>query len=240
MGSPIEQFTVEKLIPLQLGNTDLSFTNSALAMTVAVLLISALLVLSVRRRAMIPGRWQSVAEILYEFVASTVRDSAGTAGLKYFPFVFSLFLFLLFGNILGVIPFSFTFTSHIILTFALAAVVFVGVTILGFALHGFHYLRMFFPEGSPPLAAVILVPVELISYLSRPFSLAMRLSINMTVGHVMLWLFGSFIVAMGVFGILPMAFLGALTVLEMFVALLQAFVFTILTCVYLNDAIHMH
>ena len=240
MGSPIEQFTIQRLIHLQLGGLDLSFTNSALCMLIAVVLSVALLTLSVRKRALVPGRWQSVSELLYEFTAGTIRESAGTDGLKYFPFIFTLFLFLIFGNAIGIIPFSFTFTSHIIVTFALAVVVFIGVTILGFAIHGLHYFRMFLPDGSPIAAAPLLILVEFVSYLSRPFSLAMRLAINMTVGHIILYLCGSFMVLLGLLGVFPGLFLAALIVLEMFVALLQAYVFTMLTCVYLSDALHMH
>jgi len=194
----------------------------------------------VRGRALVPGRWQSMAEVFYEFVANMIRDNVGSEGRKYFPFIFSLFMFVLFGNLLGLVPYSFTYTSHIIVNFGLAATVFIGVTIIGFSRHGTHYLRMFFPHGAPILTAPILIPIELISYLSRPFSLAVRLFANMTVGHIMLKVMGGFVVALGVLGVLPFAFLGAITVLEFGIALLQAYVFTILCCIYLNDAIHMH
>jgi len=177
---------------------------------------------------------------MYEFVANMIRDNVGSEGRKYFPFIFSLFMFVLFGNLLGMVPYTFTFTSHIIVTFGLAIVIFIGVTIIGFARHGAGYLRMFFPHGAPLATAVILVPIELISYCSRPFSLAIRLFANMTVGHIILKVMAGFIIALGVFGIAPMAFLGGVTVLEFGIALLQAYVFTILTCIYLHDAIHMH
>ena len=236
----IEQFEIQKLVPLEIGGMNVSFTNSALFMVISVILITAFLTLSVRGRALVPGRWQSLAEVFYEFVANMIRDNVGTEGRKYFPFVFSLFMFVLFGNMLGMIPYAFTYTSHIIVTFGLAAVVFIGVTIIGFARHGTHYLRMFFPHGAPLATAIILVPIELISYLSRPFSLGVRLFANMTVGHIILKVMGGFVVALGVFGIVPMAFLGGVTVLEFGIALLQAYVFTILTCIYLHDAIHMH
>ena len=240
MANPVEQFKIEPLVPLQIGGVDVSFTNSSLWMVVAVILSTGFLTLSVSGRALIPGRWQSMAELLYEFVANMIRDNVGSEGRKYFPFVFSLFMFVLFGNLLGMIPYTFTYTSHIIVTFGLAIVIFLGVTIIGFARHGAGYLRMFFPHGAPLVTALILVPIELISYLSRPFSLAIRLFANMTVGHIILKVMAGFVIALGVFGIVPMAFLGGVTILEFGIALLQAYVFTILTCIYLHDAIHMH
>jgi len=240
VANPVEQFQIEPLVPLHIGGVNVSFTNSALLMVVSVALVTAFLTLSVRGRALVPGRWQSMAEVFYEFIGNMIRDNVGSEGRKFFPFIFSLFMFVLFGNLLGLVPYSFTYTSHIIVNFGLAATVFVGVTIIGFMRHGTHYLRMFFPHGAPILTAPILVPIELISYLSRPFSLAVRLFANMTVGHIMLKVMGGFVVALGVLGVLPFAFLGAITVLEFGIALLQAYVFTILCCIYLNDAIHMH
>jgi F-type H+-transporting ATPase subunit a len=240
LANPVEQFKIEPLIPLEIGGVNVSFTNSSLWMVVAVVLSTAFLTLSVSGRALVPGRWQSMAELMYEFVANMIRDNVGSEGRKYFPFIFSLFMFVLFGNLLGMVPYTFTFTSHIIVTFGLAIVIFIGVTIIGFARHGAGYLRMFFPHGAPLATAVILVPIELISYCSRPFSLAIRLFANMTVGHIILKVMAGFIIALGVFGIAPMAFLGGVTVLEFGIALLQAYVFTILTCIYLHDAIHMH
>jgi F-type H+-transporting ATPase subunit a len=207
---------------------------------VAVVLATAFLTLSVKGRALIPGRWQSMAELMYEFVANMIRDNVGSEGRKYFPFIFSLFMFVLFGNLIGMVPYTFTYTSHIIVTFGLAIVIFLGVTVIGFARHGAGYLRMFFPHGAPLATAIILVPIELISYCSRPFSLAIRLFANMTVGHIILKVMAGFIIALGIAGIAPMAFLGGVTVLEFGIALLQAYVFTILTCIYLHDAIHMH
>lgn len=244
MANPIEQFKIKPIIPLEIGGVDISFTNSGVMMVVSVVLITAFLTLSVRSRALVPGRWQSMAEVFYEFVAGMLRDNVGSEGRKYFPFIFSLFMFVLFGNVLGMVPGSFTYTSHVIVTFAMAAVVFIGVTFIGFAKHGTHFLRMFFPQGAPLATAIILVPIEIISYFSRPFSLAVRLFANMTVGHIILKVLGGFVVALGGFyvipGIVPFAFLGGITVLEFGIALLQAYVFTILSCIYLNDAIHMH
>lgn len=238
--NPVEQFKIEPLIPLEIGGVNISFTNSSLFMIVAIIAATFFLTLSVKGRALVPGRWQSMAELLYEFVANMIRDNVGSEGRKYFPFIFSLFMFVLFGNLIGMVPYTFTYTSHIIVTFGLAIVIFIAVTIIGFARHGTHYLRMFFPHGAPWPTAFILVPIELISYCSRPFSLAIRLFANMTVGHIILKVMGGFVVALGVFGILPMAFLGGVTVLEFGIALLQAYVFTVLTCIYLHDAIHMH
>lgn len=244
MESPVEQFKIQPWVPLHVGGVDISFTNSAGFMVAGVVLITALLTLSVRARALVPGRWQSVAEIFYEFVANMIRDNVGNEGRKYFPFIFTLFMFVLAGNLIGQVPYTFTYTSHIIVTFGMAAVVFVGVTIIGFLRHGPHYLRMFFPHGAPLATAVILVPIELISYLSRPFSLAIRLFANMTVGHIILKVMGGFVVSLGglfvALGVIPMAFLGGVTILEIGIACLQAYVFTILSCIYLNDAIHMH
>ena len=240
MANPVEQFKIEPIVPLEIGGVNVSFTNSSLWMVVAVVLVTAFLTLSVKSRALIPGRWQSMAELMYEFVANMIRDNVGSEGRRYFPFIFSLFMFVLFGNLLGMVPYTFTYTSHIIVTFGLAIVIFVGVTLIGFARHGTHYLRMFFPHGAPLATAIILVPIELISYCSRPFSLAIRLFANMTVGHIILKVMAGFVIMLGVYGIAPMAFLGGVTVLEFGIALLQAYVFTILTCIYLHDAIHMH
>ena len=224
-----------------MGQTDVSFTNSALFMTVTVVLITLFMVLGMRKHALVPGRWQSVAELAYEFVANLLRDTVGNEGRKYFPFVFSLFMFILFGNMLGMIPYSFTFTSHIIVTFALALVVFLGVTVLGFVKHGVHFFSFFVPPGVSVVLWPLMIPIELISYLSRPISLAVRLFANLTAGHTMLKVFAGFVVSLGIVGgILPLAFVVALTGLELLIAFLQAYVFTILTCFYINDSIHLH
>lgn len=240
MASPTEQFQIEKILHVDIGGLDLSFTNSSLFMVIAAAVASAVLFFGGSRGALVPGRLQSFAEMLYELVANMIRDNAGKEGLKYFPFIFTLFIFILFGNVIGIIPGTFTFTSHIIVTFALAFVVFLGVTVIGFARHGAGYLRMFFPHGAPLWTAVILVPVELISYLSRPISLSVRLFANMTVGHVLLKVIGGFVIALGIGGIVPFAFLIPLTMLELFIAVLQAYIFAILSCVYLHDALHLH
>ena len=247
MANPIEQFKIQPLVPLKVGALDISFTNSAAMMLLSVCLITLFLTLSVRSRALVPGRWQSMAEIFYEFIAGMLRENTGAEGRKYFPFVFSLFMFVLFGNVLGLLPIpviGFTYTSHVIVTFGMAAVVFVGVTVIGFARHGLHFLRMFFPHGAPLITALVLVPIEVISYLSRPISLSVRLFANMTAGHIILKIMGGFVVTLGAMyvipGALPFAFLVAVMVLEIGIAMLQAYVFTVLTCIYLHDAIHMH
>ena len=238
---PLEQFQIKTLIPLNLGDADVSFTNSALFMVIALTLITMFLVMGTRRRALVPGRWQSMAEMSYEFVANLIRDTVGSEGRKYFPLIFSLFMFILFGNLLGMVPYSFTFTSHIIVTFAMAIIVFVGVTILGFVRHGLHFLHFFVPPGVSPLLWPLMIPIEIISYLSRPISLSVRLFANLTAGHTMLKVFAGFVVSLGVIGgWLPLAFVVALTGLEFLIAFLQAYVFTILTCFYIKDALHMH
>ncbi|MBD21517.1 MAG: F0F1 ATP synthase subunit A [Rhodospirillaceae bacterium] len=239
--SPLAQFEIKTLIPLKLSDFDVSYTNSALFMSLTLVFVILFLVLGVRRRAIVPGRWQSMAEISYEFVANLLRDTVGNEGRKYFPFVFTLFMFILFGNMLGMIPYSFTFTSHIIVTFAMALIVFIGVTILGFLKHGVHFFSFFVPPGVSVVLWPLMIPIEIISYLSRPISLAVRLFANLTAGHTMLKVFAGFVVSLGVVGgLLPFAFVVALTGLELLIAFLQAYVFTILTCFYINDAIHLH
>ncbi|MCZ6590843.1 MAG: F0F1 ATP synthase subunit A [Alphaproteobacteria bacterium] len=244
MASPLEQFTIEPIFELKIGETDISFTNSSLWMAITALVLIVFMVVGTQRRAMVPGRWQSAVEYFYQVVADMVRDNVGTQGRPYFPFIFTLFTFILFGNLIGLIPGAFTFTSHLAVTFALAAFVFVGVTIIGLITHGFKFFSLFFPHGAPIVSAPILVPIEIISYFSRPISLSVRLFANMTVGHVLLKVIGGGVVGLGSFfiipGLLPFAFLVAITMLEVMIAVIQAYVFAILTCVYLNDALHLH
>ena len=239
--SPLEQFVIKRWIPIKFGTLDASFTNSAMFMAMAAMLVILLLTVSVRSRALIPGRLQSIAELAYEFVANMLRENVGDEGRRYFPFVFTLFMFILFCNLLGMVPYTFTPTSHIIVTFALAFVVFIGVTAIGFARHGLAFFKFFVPSGVPPALLPLLVLIEVISYLIRPVSLSVRLFANMMAGHTMLKVFAGFVVALGFLGgWAPLAFVVALTGLEIGIALLQAYVFTILTCLYLNDAIHLH
>lgn len=241
MPNPMHQFEIKRLINLEFIGLDASFTNSSLFMVIAIGGITFLTIWGMRGRALVPTRMQSVAEITYEFVANMVRDNVGSAGQKYFPFIFSLFMFVLFCNMLGMTPYSFTVTSHIIVTFALAAIVFIGVTIIGFAKHGLGFLKFFVPSGVPVALLPLLVVIEVISYLTRPISLSVRLFANMMAGHTMLKVFGAFVVGLGLIGgWAPLAFMVAFTGLEILVAFLQAYVFAILTCIYLNDALHMH
>ena len=240
MHNPMEQFEIKRLLDFKIGSLDASFTNSATWMVIAVILATTVFVYGMRQRALVPGKLQSVAELGYEFIAGMVRDNVGDEGKKYFPFILSLFIFILFCNILGLVPYSYTVTSQIVVTFAMAAVVFIGVTIIGVVRHGWHFLSFFAPKGVPLWLLFILVPIEVFSYLIRPISLSVRLFANMLAGHTMLKVFGGFVVAMGLLGgWAPLAFIVALTGLELLIAFLQAYVFAILTCLYLNDAIHL-
>lgn len=241
MADPLQQFTVYPVVPIKLGSVDASLTNAGIFMMLTVAAITVFMYLGMRDRARVPGRWQSMAELSYEFVAGMVKDNVGSAGRKYFPFIFSLFMFILFANLIGLIPYSFTFTSHIIVTFAMAVVVFLGVTVIGFAKHGLHFFSMFMPPGVPLWMAPLLIPIEMISYLSRPVSLAIRLFANMMAGHAMLKVFAAFVVPLGILGgWAPLSVAVALTGFEFLVAFLQAYVFTVLTCLYLNDSLHLH
>ena len=193
-----------------------------------------------KKNSLVPSRLQVISESVYSFIAQLLQDTVGNEGKKYFPFVFSIFMFVLVGNMIGMIPYSFTFTSHIIVTFALAAIVFVGVTILGFIKHKMHFFSFFVIPGLPIYMLPLLIPIEIISYLSRPISLSVRLFANMLAGHTLLKVFAGFVVSLGIAGILPLAFVVALTGLEILIAFLQAYVFAILTCLYINDALHLH
>ena len=239
--SPLEQFVIKPIIPLHIGNIDISFSQSALWMGISVVAATLLMTLSVRSKAMVPGRWQNVSEMLYEFIHSMVDDNLGHEGKKYFPFVFSVFMLVLMGNLLGMVPYSFTFTSHIIVTGALALAVFALATGVGIAHHGLHFFSLFLPKGLPWALAPLIVMIEVISYLSRPISLSVRLFANMVAGHTMLKVFAGFSVMMGVLlGVLPMVVNVALYGLEIMIAFIQAYVFAILTCIYLKDAIELH
>jgi F-type H+-transporting ATPase subunit a len=239
--SPLEQFAIKRLVEFHLGGLDVSITNSALFMLVAIVLITAFMTLGMRQHALVPGRWQSMVELSYEFVAKMVRENVGNEGMRYFPFVFTLFMFILFCNLIGLVPFTFTVTSHIIVTFIMAAVVFIGVTVIGIVRHGRHFLSLFVPAGVPIFLLPLIVVIEFLSYLTRPISLSVRLFANMMAGHTMLKVFAGFVVGLGIWlGWLPLAFIVALTALELVIAILQAYVFAILTCIYLNDAINLH
>jgi len=239
---PLEQFKIHNMSgPLfTIGGHSVAFTNSSLFMVASVVIASALLLAGSGKAAMVPGRIQATGELFYEFIANMIRDNVGSAGRKYFPFIFSLFVFTLFGNVMGLLPYGFAFTSHIAVTFFMAAVVFLAVTLIGLYKHGLKFFSLFFPHGAPLFTAPILIPIELVSYLSRPISLSVRLFANMTVGHVLLKVLAGFVVALGIFGVVPLVVLVAITALELLVAVLQAYIFTILCCIYLNDALHLH
>ena len=240
-GNPLAQFLIKPIIPINIAGYDLSFTNSSLFMMLTTFVILGFQYMAIHRGQIVPHRIQSLLEIFYDFIQTMVRDNLGAEGQKYFPYIFSLFLFILFGNLWGMVPYAFTFTSHIIVTFTLAMVVFVSITIIGLVKHGWRFFRLFFPEGVPLAIAPILVPIEVVAYLFRPATLAIRLFANMMAGHMVLKLFGGFTIAMGFFGFwAPFAFMIFFTAFEIFVAFLQAYVFTILTCIYLHDALHLH
>lgn len=239
MASPIEQFQVKPIIPV------INFTNSSLFMIGAAAVIVGGLLIAIRKKSLVPGRAQSVAEILHDFVANTLTDTTGREGMKFFPFVFSLFMFVLVANLLGMVPGFFTVTSQIVVTFALALLVIGTVIVYGFVAHGTHFLHLFVPSGVPGWLLPFISVIEIISFLSRPISLSLRLFANMLAGHIALKVFGGFVVSLGTAGIgiallspLPLIMAVGLTALEFLVAGLQAYVFTVLTCIYLNDALH--
>lgn len=240
---PIHQFAITDIISF--GEGGISFSNSSLFMVLTVGLICLYLLLSTAGRSIVPTRAQALSEMLYEFVANMVRDSAGTEGMKFFPLVFSLFMFVLVANLFGMFPFFFTVTSHIIVTFALAILVFLTVIIYGFWRNGPKFLKLFVPAGVPIYVLPIVVPIEVVSFLSRPISLSVRLFANILAGHITVKVFAGFVVSMGSLGflgwlgaLLPLAMTVAITALEFLVAALQAYVFAVLTSMYINDAIH--
>ncbi|HXV73508.1 MAG TPA: F0F1 ATP synthase subunit A [Sphingomonadales bacterium] len=237
--SPLSQFEVKPWLPIEIGGVDASFTNASFFMALVVATITLFIVGGMRRAAAVPGRWQSMVEMAYEFVASMLTDMVGKEARKYFPFVFTLFMFILVANLMGMIPGAFTVTSHIIVTFAFAALVFIGVTVIGFINHGLRFLKLFVPSGVPIGLALVLIPIELLSYMVRPVSLSVRLFANMMAGHTMLKVIAGFVVLLGGWGIFPLLGIVALTGLEVLIAVLQAYVFALLTCIYLNDAFHI-
>jgi len=237
--SPLTQFEVYPLLPLKFGAWDVSFTNASLWMMIVVAAITLLMFQGVRRRQLVPNRWQSTSEMLLEFVSGIVRENAGHAAMQYFPLIFTIFMFVLFCNVLGMIPLSFTVTSHIIVTFAMAAIIFLGVTLIGFIKHGTHFLSLFLPAGTPWWMMPLMIVIEMVSYMARPVSLSIRLAANMLAGHLLLKIVAGFVM-IGLLGIFPFAFLLIFTGFEIFIACLQAYIFTLLTCIYLNDALNLH
>lgn len=249
MAGPMEQFAITTLKPLMLGSYDASFTNSSLWMAVATLAIAAFLFIGTARPQIVPGRWQAAVEYLYDFVRGILDENVGPEGRRFAPLIFAIFIFVLVCNLLGLIPWvgAFTPTSHVSVTFGLALLVFVILCVVGFARHGLHFFSLFWPHGSGILLGSFVFVIEVLSFLSRPFTLAIRLFANMTAGHVLLKVFGTFVVALGsfgalpyVFGVLPLAVNVALSALEVLIAVVQAYVFALLASLYLNDAVNLH
>jgi F-type H+-transporting ATPase subunit a len=246
MADPIHQFEIHNIVTLgNIGGHEITFTNSALFMAITVVGIWALLMAGSSARAMVPGRLQSIAELSYEFVANIIQSTAGKEGMMFFPLVFTLFMFILVANVIGLVPYTFTVMSHIIITTALALLVFITVLVYGFYTNGLSFFRQFVPKGVPVYILPLIVFIEILSFLSRPISHSVRLFANILAGHITLKVFASFVTLLGSLGIagivgaiLPLALVVALTALELLVAFLQAYVFAILTCIYLNDAIH--
>jgi F-type H+-transporting ATPase subunit a len=238
---PLQQFLVKTLVPIHVGGVNLSLTNSAVFMMMATVLIGVCMLVGLRKREIVPSKIQALAELPFSFIQNMVMETNGKEGLPFVGLLSSIFLFVLMGNLLGLFPFAFTFTSQLIVNFSLAFLVLCIITVCGMIRHGLGFLRLFLPKGVPLWIAPILVPVELISYLSRPISLAIRLFSNMVAGHSMLKIFAFFTGSMGfVFGMAPLAINVGLMAFEIFVAFLQAYVFTLLSCIYLNDALHLH
>lgn len=246
MADPIHQFEIYPLINLSVGNLDLSYTNSSLWMSIAVVVSTIGLSMAMRRRALVPGRAQVFAEMVYEFVAGMIRENIGSKGRQYFPLIFTLFIIVLMGNMLGLLPYSFTYTSHIIVTAALAFFIFFIVLMIGIFKHGFHFFSLFLPPGVPWWLVPLIVPIEIMSFMIRPVTLSVRLFANMIAGHIMLKVFAGFSVGMAatgsfvvVAGIFPMLFNSVLIGFELLIAFLQAYVFAILSCIYLKDTVEI-
>jgi F-type H+-transporting ATPase subunit a len=246
MADPIHQFEIHKIFTLgHIGNQEIAFTNSSLYMFATVAVIGLLMIGGSAAGRLVPSRFQSLAELTYEFVYNTLRQSVGAEGMKFFPFVFSIFMFVLVANLIGVIPYTFSVTSHLIVTLALALMVFLTVLLYGIYKNGLKFFKLFVPSGIPMYILPLIVVIEIISFLSRPVSHSVRLFANMLAGHITLKVFAGFVASMGAIGaagavgaVLPLAMTTALSALEMLVAFLQAYVFAILTCIYLNDALH--
>ncbi len=238
--SPLAQFEIKRLVPMELGGVDVSFTNSSLFMIIVIAAVTLFLTLSMRGRAMVPGRMQSMAELSYEFIANMLKENVGSEGRKYFPFIFTVFMFVLFCNLIGMIPYAFTVTSHIVVTFGLALTVFVTVTLIGIFRHGFKFLGFFVPKGVPAILLVLLIPIEVLSYFVRPISLSVRLFANMLAGHTVLGALLGLAIAARSYPIAGVTVVGcaAISLLELFVAFLQAYIFTYLTTMFIGAAVH--
>lgn len=245
MLDPLQQFEIHKIIPLSIGSWDISYTNSALWMTIGLSVVCLFFYVSLKQEALIPGRLQASAELAFTFLSDMVKTYIGREGLPFFPFIFTLFWFVLMGNLLGLIPYSFTYTSHIAVTFSLAIAAFFVANVAGFKKHGLGMFHLFLPKGIPIFLAPLMIIIEFISYIARPFSLSIRLFANMMAGHLILKLFASFSMmlaqsSLAVLGVVPLLLNIGVTGLEFLVAVLQTYVFTLLTCLYINDAINLH
>lgn len=241
MASPLHQFEIHPIIPVEIGGIDLSFTNSSLWMAIAAITSLGFLTLASRGQKMVPDRAQAAAESFYSLVRNMIRENTGEKGLEFFPLIFTTFIVVLAGNLLGLIPYSFTYTSHIFVTLSLALFLFITITLIGIMRHGAHFLDLFNPPGVPMLLKPLIIPIEVISYFIRPITLSVRLFANMMAGHLVLKVFAGFSVAMGVaLGFVPALFNVLIFALELLVAVLQAYVFAILTCIYFKDAVDLH
>lgn len=240
MSGPMEQFEIKEIMPLDIQGYNIGFTNSSLCMILSALAVIVIFSICLRKRTIIPGVAQCVPEGLYEFVYSLVKENAGKEGLRYFSFIFTLFLFIAAGNLLGLFPYSFTFTSHLAAVGTLSLIALCFNIVVGVKKKKWGYLRTFMPKGIPWPLAPLIIPIEAISLLSKPFSLTVRLVANMTVGHIMLKIIAGFIAALGLGGVVPLLFDSCIIAFEVFIAVLQAYIYTILSCIYLNDALHYH
>lgn len=237
MENPLEQFEIKRIIPFNYGGMDLSFTNSALCMIITIVFIVSAFLLALRKRSIVPTKGQAFAESVYDFVQDIVGETLGKDGVKYFSLIFTIFTFISCGNILGLFPYSFTFTSHVAAVGALSVLCLILNIIFGIKRRGWGFLRTFFPEGIPWIMAPLIIPVETLSLLAKPFSLTIRLAVNMSIGHIMLKVLGTFIIAMGFFGFIPLVADMCIIMFELFITLLQAYIYTTLSCVYLSQAI---
>ena len=241
MSNPLQQFSLHRIIPIEFAGYDISFTNSSLFMIIAVSLACIILLVTSKKKLIIPSKTQAFAEIFYDFISSMVSVNLGKKGEKFLPLILSIFLFILFSNLIGILPYAFTTTSHIIVNFVLAMIIFTVIILTGLILHGFKFFSLFLPKGTPWWLVPLMIIIEIFSFLAKPFSLSLRLTANMIAGHVLLKVMAGFIVSLWILAkILPIVFVTVLIGFEIFVAILQAYIFTILSCVYLQDAIDLH
>lgn len=239
--NPLEQFTIKKLIVIKLFGLDISFTNSSAYMVAAAVLALSYFYLALKKQEIIPSRLQISAEMVYIMITDMLEQNVGEKGRRFIPLIFTLFIFILLCNLLGMFPYSFTVTSHILITFALATIIFLLITIVGFITHGLHFLSLFLPKNIPLWLAPLMIILELFAYLAKPISLSLRLAANMMAGHILLKVISGFAVSLIIFlKFLPIPLIIALIGFEIFIAILQAYIFTILSCVYLNDALNLH